>query len=169
MSISNTFGAEQNCLSVYLPSTFYCMYIIEVEKGKSCLGINPYKAMHLWNGVYLVDCHLPRYGLNIPRRLSGPATTSLLAEATIRENNHHLLVHVCFGHGLEHTTSLPSAPGRSVWGNKWWQFDAKKWRISAVKKYAPNPQGHCIVEQIGFEFLLYHLPCDLNFPHLKRG
>lgn len=92
MSVSNTFGAEQNCLSVHLPSTFYCMYIVEVEKGESCLGINPYKAVHLWNGVYLVDYHLPRHGLNIPRRLSGPATTSQLAEATVRENNHHLLV-----------------------------------------------------------------------------
>lgn len=61
-------------------------------KGESCLVINPYKAVHLWNGVYLVDYHLPRHGLNIPRRLSGPATTSQLAEATVRENNHHLLV-----------------------------------------------------------------------------
>lgn len=73
-------------------STFYRMYIIEVKKGKSCRGINLYKAMHLWNGVCPADYNLPMYALNTPSRLPSPATTSQLAEVTIREDNNHLLV-----------------------------------------------------------------------------
>ena len=78
-------------LYIYL-NTSYGMYIIKVVEGKSCLGISLYKTMHLWNGVYPVDYNLPMYALNTPSRLSSPATTSQLAEVTIREKNNHLLV-----------------------------------------------------------------------------